>query len=105
LHGRFVAVVALERADAERVDELADAVGGVGEPAVMIPWRSRPMEPLGRLPVRSSAIAPSVEPNTSTIRTPNRVAASSTTWGDPSLPNATRREVSASSARGGVASR
>ena len=63
------------------------------------------MEPGGRLPVRSSAMAPSVDPNTSMILTPNRAAASSTTCGDPSLPNPTLRVFSASSAAAGVASR
>ncbi len=46
------------------------------------------MDRPGRLPVRSSAMAPSVDPKTSMIRTPKRVAVSSTTWGDPSLPKA-----------------
>ncbi len=51
------------------------------------------MEPRGRFPVRSSAMAPSVEPKTSMMRTPKRPAAASTTWGDPSLPKATRQGV------------
>ena len=63
------------------------------------------MELGGRCPVRSSAMPPSVEPKTSMILRPKRVAAASTTAGDPSLPKATRRGLSASSGRGGVASR
>ena len=66
---------------------------------------TRPMAPGGMSSERLTATPPSVAPKASITSTPKRREKSSTTWGEPSLPKAMRRELSASSGAAGVPSR
>ena len=118
-----VVVVALERTDALRVDDLADALLGVRAPgprssrrprAFSLPSSSTTLHVIGREAERAGALlarrgSPRRRPRSRrTRRSPRRRSAartSSTTSGEPSLPNATRSVLSASSACSGCASR